>query len=103
MRRYAVYTVNVIVVFLPSATPSPTPNPVALQHFQSVQNESYGVLGGGVPQSIELKDNAAYSTVQTQSAPHSQSIAVNDDVAYRTTTEKLIHLTIIFNYYYFVR
>ena len=61
---------------------------MALQHFQSVQNESYGVLGGGVPQSIELKDNAAYSTVQTQSAPHSQSIAVNDNVAYRTTTEK---------------
>ena len=69
----------VIVAFLSSATPSPTPNPVALQHFQSVQNESYGVLGGGVPQSIELKDNAAYSTVQTQSVPHSQSIAVNDN------------------------
>ena len=80
-------TAYFIDVFLLSATPSPTPNPVALQHFQSVQNESYGVLGG-VPQSIELKDNAAYSTVQTQSAPHSQSIAVNDNVAYRTTTEK---------------
>ena len=39
--------------------------------IQSVQNESYGVLGGGVPQSIELKDNAAYST---ESAPNSQSI-----------------------------
>ena len=38
----------------------------------------------------ELKDNAAYSTVQTQSAPHSQSIAVNDNVAYRTTTEKAV-------------
>ena len=88
MRRYAVCTAYVIVVFLSSATPSPTPNPVALQHFQSVQNESYGVLGGGVPQSIELKDNAAYSTVQTQSAPHSQSIAVNDNVAYRTTSDK---------------
>ena len=60
---------------------------MALQHFQSVQNESYGVLGGGVPQSIELKDNAAYSQTQL-SAPHSQSIAVNDNVAYRTTTEK---------------
>ena len=48
------------------------------------------VLWGGVhvPQSIELKDNAAYSTVQTQSALHNQSIAVNDNVAYRTTTEK---------------
>ena len=46
---------------------------VALQHFQSVQNESYGVLGGGVPQSIELKDNAAYSTVQTR---------FHDDLAY---------------------
>ena len=44
--------------------------------------------GGAVPQSIELKDNAAYSTIQTQSAPHSQSIALNDNVAYRTTTEK---------------
>ena len=45
----------VIVLFLSLA---PTPNPVALQHFQSVENECYGVLGGGVPQSIELKDNA---------------------------------------------
>ena len=54
----------------------------------SVENEC-GVLGGGVPQSIELKDNAAYSSVlQTQSAPHSQSIAVNDNVAYGTATEK---------------
>ena len=44
--------------------------------------------GVHVPQSIELKDNAAYSTVQTQSALHNQSIAVNDNVAYRTTTEK---------------
>ena len=71
-----------MLYFLSSATPSPTPNAVALQHFQSVQNESYGVLGGGVSQSIELKDNAAYSSVQTQ------SIAVNDNVAYGTTTEK---------------
>ena len=99
MRRYAVCTAYVIIVFLPSATPSPTPNPVALQHFQSVQNESYGVLGGGVPQSIELKDNAAYSQTQL-SAPHSQSIAVNDNVAYRTTTEKADPS---YNYYYFVR
>ena len=49
---------------------------------QSVQNESYGVLRGDVPQSIELKDNAAYSPVQTQSAVLSQSIAVEDNVAY---------------------
>ena len=56
--------------------------------LQSVENEC-GVLGGGVPQSIELKDNAAYSSVlQTQSAPHSQSISVNDNVAYGTTTEE---------------
>ena len=40
--------------------------------LQSVENESYGVLGGGVSQPIELEDNAAYSSVlQTQSAPHS--------------------------------
>ena len=78
---------HAILVFLSSA---PSPNPVALQHFQSVENECYGVLqGGGVSQSIKLKDNAAYSSVlQTQSAPHSQSIAVNDNVAYRTTTER---------------
>ena len=82
MRRQ--FAVQCVVVFLSA----PSPNPVALQHFQSVENECYGVLGGGVPQSIELKDNAAYSSVQTQSAPHSQSIAVNDNVAYRTTTEK---------------
>ena len=56
---------------------------------QSVENESYRVQGGGVPQSVELKENAAYSSVlQTQSAPHSQSIAVKDDVAYGTTTEE---------------
>ena len=54
---------------------------------QSVENESYRVQGGGVPQSVELKDNAAYSSV-LQSAPHSQSIAVKDDVAYGTTTEE---------------
>ena len=95
-------------IILLSGTPSP--NPVALQHFQSVQNECYGVLQGGgvpqtielndnaayssvlqeggVPQSIELKDNAAYSSVlQTQSAPHSQSIVVNDNVAYGKTSE----------------
>ena len=71
---------------LPSATTtSPTTQaPVALQHVQSVENESYGVLGGGVPQSIELKDNAAYSTVKPPSAP-SQSIAVNSNVAYGIT------------------
>ena len=65
--------------FSPSATTtSPTAQaPVALQHVQSVENESYGVLGGGVPQSIELKDNAAYSTVK----PPNQSVAVNSNVA----------------------
>ena len=39
---------------------------------QSVENESYRVQGGGVSKSIELKENAAYSSVlQTQSAPSS--------------------------------
>ena len=32
----------------------------------STEMRSYGVLGGGVPQSIELKDNAAYSQGVTQ-------------------------------------
>ena len=63
-----------------STSSSPTTQaPVALQHIQwPVENESYGVLGEGVSQSIELKDvnNAAYSTVKPLSAP-SQSIAVN--------------------------
>ena len=64
---------------------SPTKQaPVALQRVQTVENESYGVLGGGVPQSIELKDNAAYSTVKPLSAP-SQSIAVNTNVVYGIT------------------
>ena len=43
------------------------------QHFyfiigepHSVENECYEVLGGGVTQSIELKDNAAYSSVSAQ-------------------------------------
>ena len=57
---------------------------MGLKHIQSVQNEAYGVLGGGVPQSIELKDNAAYSSVETQSAP-SQSIALHSNVAYGTS------------------
>ena len=70
---------------LQSAPPAPAQgNPVALKHFQSVKNEAYGVLGGGVPQSIELKDNAAYSSVETQSAP-SQSIALHSNVAYGTS------------------
>ena len=34
------------------------------EKFGTVENESYGVLA----QSIELKDNAAYSVVQLQSA-----------------------------------
>ena len=67
-----------------SITSPTTQAPVALQHVQTVENESYGVLGGGVPQSIELKDNAAYSTVKPLSAP-SQSIAVSSNVAYRIT------------------
>ena len=58
---------------------------MTLQQFQSVQNEAYGVLGEGVPQSIELKDNAAYSSVETQSAP-SQSIVLHSNVAYGTST-----------------
>ena len=51
--------------------------------IQSVENECYGVLGGGVPQSIELKDNAAYSSV---SAPKqsNQFIAMEDSAAYET-------------------
>ena len=69
-------------IYAATTTTSPTTQaPVALQHVQSVENESYGVLGGGVPQSIELKDNAAYSTVK----PPNQSIAVNSNVAYGIT------------------
>ena len=56
------------------------------QHFyfiigepHSVENECYEVLRGGVPQSIELKDDVAYSLV---SAPRNQSIAIEDNVAY---------------------
>ena len=68
-----------------ASTTSPTTQaPVVLQCVQTVENESYGVLGGGVPQSIELKDNAAYSTVKPLSAP-SQSIAVNTNLAYGIT------------------
>ena len=79
----------IIIIIIPfilqSAPPAPAQgNPVALKHFQSVQNEAYGVLGGGVPQFIELKDNAAYSSVETQSAP-SQSIALHSNVAYGTS------------------
>ena len=73
------------LLFAPHAatiTTSPTTqDPVALQHVQTVENVSYCVLGEGVPQSIELKDNTAYSTVK----PPSQSIAVNSNVAYGIT------------------
>ena len=83
---FMMITTVCILDSLLSSAPSTSPQkPVVLQHFQSVQNESYGVLGGGVPQSIELKDNTAYSSVQALSAT-SQSIAVNSNVAYGVTT-----------------
>lgn len=47
-------------------------------HVWTVENESYGVLGG-VPQSIELKENAAYTTINQQPALN-PSIAVNNNV-----------------------
>ena len=81
-----------IIVYHQSATPFP--NPVALQYLKSAENECYGVLGGGVPQSIELKDNVAYSSVlQTQSAPHNQSIAVNDNVDYENIRKEKTDLS----------
>ena len=46
---------------------------------------SYGVLKGGVPQSIELKENVAYSSVNAQLA-NSRSIAVKSNVVYGTTS-----------------
>ena len=58
-------------------------NPVALQQIKPVQNESYGVLGGGVPQSIELKDNNAYTAVKDIQTE--QSIETNSNVAYERT------------------
>ena len=78
---------HALQIILHSASPFPAQgNPVTLQHLQSVQNEAYGVLGGGVPQYIELKDNAAYSSVVTQSATVSQSIAQHSNVAYGAST-----------------
>ena len=55
-----------------------------------------------VPQSIELEDNAAYSSVlNTQSVPHSLSLAVNDNHeacgATKETTDEIIYTTKIFN------
>lgn len=54
----------------------------SFEQFQTIQNTSYGVLKRGVPQSIELKENAAYSSVNTQLAS-SQPVARNSNVAYR--------------------
>lgn len=54
----------------------------SFEQFQTVQNTSYGVLKGGVPQSIELKKNAAYSSVNTHLA-NNQPNAVDSDVANR--------------------
>ena len=48
----------------------------------TIQNTSYSVLKRGIPQSIELKENAAYSSVNTQLA-NSWPIARNSNVAYR--------------------
>ena len=59
--------------------------------ISTADNEAYGVLregGGGISQSIELKDNAAYSTVKPSSAP-SRFIAVNSNVAYKITTTEV--------------
>ena len=93
--------INSTDIHVPDRFCSPSPlaststlqaHPVALQHVQTVEMESYGVLGGGVPQSIELKDNAAYSIVKPPSAP-SQSIAVNSNVAYGILTAATIEPT----------
>ena len=57
-------------IYAATTTTSPTTQaPVALQYVQTVENESYGVLGGSFPQSIELKDNTAYSTVKPPRQP----------------------------------
>ena len=79
-------------LFSPLAVLSSPQSSETVGHFKSVENESYGVLGGGVPQSIELKDNAAYSVVAPLAATSTQPIAVNSNVAYKitaTTTEAI--------------
>lgn len=53
----------------------------SFEQVQTIQNVSYGVLKGGVPQSIELKENAAYSSVDTQLA-NNHPIPLNSNVAY---------------------
>ena len=57
----------------------------SFEQFQTVQNTSYGVLKGGVPQSIELKKNAACLSVNTQLA-NNQPNAVDSDVANQTAS-----------------
>ena len=64
--------------------------------ISTADNEAYGVLkgrggGGGVSQPIELKDNAAYSTVNVHTA-HSHSITVDTNVAYGITSVKTDHV-----------
>ena len=54
----------------------------SFEQLQTIRNTSYGVLKGGVPQSIELKENAASSTVNAELA-NNQPNAVDSDVANR--------------------
>ena len=55
-------------------------------------NEAYGVVrgggggGGGVSQSVELKDNAAYSAVNVHTA-HNQSTTMDISTAYEVISD----------------
>ena len=52
-------------------------------------NEAYGVVrggGGGVFQSVELKDNAAYSAVNVHTA-HNQSTTMDISTAYEVISD----------------
>ena len=86
--QFLVKFLKIIIKFinhsiLQSAPPVPAQNnPVALKHFQAVQDEVYCVLGG--IQFNEVKNNAAYSSVETQSTP-SQFIPLHSNVAYGTS------------------
>ena len=68
-------SVMIIIVVRNTVCSSVTPSS-NLVTSTSVRNE---LFHQGIPQTIELNDNAAYcSVLPTQSAPHCQSIEVND-------------------------
>ena len=87
---------NVVLTLIATAITSPNFHDV-IKHIVGQPkniliecNEAYGVVrgggGGGVSQSVELKDNAAYSAVNVHTA-HNQSTTMDINTAYEVISD----------------